>query len=133
MAHRWGGPFPYFVEVAQAADEIGKFCRKWGRINVTQMKEKYGISCVYCNFGAYQLFSLTHPGYVYSRYPKWLWSIDIMYISKLFQVCRINDIIVPYQLFIYRLAYKRALKKYPMIKKEILSGADYPEYLKDLK
>lgn len=130
--HNWGDQFEYFSEVGDAAYEIGQFCRFWGRINVTQTKEKYGTARVYCSFGAYQLFSITHPGYVYSRYPKWLWTLDCLYISKLFRFFRFNTVLVPYQLFVYRLAYTRALKKYPFIAEEILSGADYTEQLQSL-
>lgn len=131
--HNWGEwPDELFSQVGQAADEIGKFCRFWGRIGVTQTKEKYGTARVYCGFGLHQLFSITHPGYAFSRYPKWLWTLDCLYISKLFTFLKINAIIVPYQLFVYRLAYTRALKKYPAIRDEILSGADYPKELKSL-
>lgn len=127
--HHWGDGFEYFGEVGRAADEIGTFCKRWGRIGVTQTKEKYGTARVYCGFGIHQLFSLTHPGYAFSRYPKWLWTIDCLYISKIFSFLRINKVIVPYQTWVYRLAYKRALKKYPMIREEILDGADYTELL----
>lgn len=129
-SHFWGGNFPFFSEVGEAADEIGKFCRRWGRINVTQTKEKYGEARVYLNFGWYQLFSITHPGYCYSRYPKWLWTFDIFYISKVIRP--LNRIVVPYQTFIYRLAYKRVIKKYPLIREEILGAADYSELLEGL-
>lgn len=130
--HHWGDGFEYFGEVGQAADEIGVFCRRWGRIQVTQTKEKYGTARVYCSFGLHQLFSITHPGYAFSRYPKWLWTLDCLYISKLFNFLRLNKVVVPYQLFVYRLAYTRALKKYPFIAEEILDGADYTEELQNL-
>lgn len=128
--HSWGDGFKYFGEVGQAADEIGQFCRRWGRINVTCTKEKWGSARVYCSFGWSQLFSITHPGYVYSRYPEWLWSFDIRYLSRL--ISKFNFIVVPYQRLIYRLAYRRAIKKYPMIVREILGGADWDELLEDL-
>jgi len=128
--HFWGDEFPYFAEVDQAAYEIGQFCRKWGRIGVRQTKEKYGTARVYCSFGWYQLFSITHPGYAYSRYPKWLWVLDCRYISKL--IAPLNKIVAPYHVFIYRLAYKRAIKKFPLIREEIISGADWKELLEDL-
>lgn len=123
--HHWGDGFKYFREVGEAAEFIGNYCRKWGRINVTQTKEKFGTSRIYCSFGWYQFHSITHPGYVYSRYPKWLWCFDIDYLSKIVRL--FNPIIVPYQMFIYRKAYHLAFKNWPLIKEEIISGADYPE------
>jgi hypothetical protein len=124
--HYWeDNDFKYFAEVGEAADFIGQYCRKYGRLNVTQTKEKYGTARVYLSFGWYQLFSITHPGYVYSRYPKWLWSLDCLYLSKIVRF--LNPIVVPYQMFIYRKAYHLAFKKWPLIKEEIISGADYPE------
>lgn len=131
--HVWGEwPDELFRQVDDAAYEIGQFCRFWGRIGVRQTKEKYGISRVYCSFGFHQLFSITHPGYVFNRYPQWLWHLDCIYISKLFRFIRLDNLVVPYQRFIYRLAYSRALKKYSLIREEILNGADYQETLKSL-
>ena len=119
--HEWGDGFPYFKEVAEASEEMGDFCAKWGRIAVTQTKEKYGTCRVYCSFGWYQLGQVFFPRYHWCKGPKILWKI---YIPKW-----INKIFIPYQIWIYRLAYKKAIKKYPMIKKEILCGADWSEYL----
>jgi hypothetical protein len=128
-SHHWGGPFQYFADVEQAAYEIGEFCKRWGRISVGQTKEKYGTSRVYCSFGIHQLFCITHPGYAYSRYPVWFWKFDCYVIAKLFHLIRLNAIVVPWQLYIYRLGYKKALKKYPHIRREILAYADWPEHL----
>lgn len=131
--HRWGDKDftdEMFNDVENAAREIGEFCRKWGRINVRQTKEKYGTARVYCSFGWTQLFSITHPGYVYSRYPQWLWSLDVFYISRI--ITRLNWVVVPLHTRLYRYAYKRTIKRYPHIRSEILWAADYPECLKNL-
>jgi len=129
--HTWGDGFPYFDDVSKAADEIGQFCRRWGRLGA-YTKEKYGTCRVHIQgMGYLSLFSLTHPGYVYSRYPKWLWSADIYYIGPFLRKT-IGRPMYKYQCFIYRLAYKRALKKYPNIREEILCCADFDELLKDL-
>lgn len=123
--HMWGAwPDELFAEVGQAADEIGNFCRRWGRIQVSCSKEKYGTARVYCHFGLYQLNSIFYPGYHYIQKPKRLMMINIP--------GWISTVIFPWQRFIYRLAYKRALKKYPMIRSEILCVADYDEFLKGL-
>lgn len=127
--HNWGDEFLYFEEVGEAAEYIGRFLRKWARVSVTNTKEKYGTVRVYCSFGWSQFFSITHPGYAYSRYPKWLWNLDVSYGSKLIHLLRINNIIIPLQTMLYRYVYKQAIKKWPMIREEILNGADWDEYL----
>jgi len=128
--HDWGDDWPYFGDVSLAASEIGHFCRKWGRINVTQTKEKFGTCRVYLSFGWNQIHSITHPGYYRSQYPKWLWTLDCLYFSKIIRLS--NKFIIPIQIKIYQLAYKRALQKYPHIREEILVAADYPECLLDI-
>ena len=134
VSHMYGDcpEWPYFGDVDNAASYIGRFCRKWGRISVTQTKEKYGTARVYCNIGISQLHDITHPGYVRSRYPHWLWHIDVMYVSKLSRFLRVNKVVVPYQKYVYRLAYRNALKRWPHIREEILAGADWPELLEGL-
>lgn len=123
--HSWGDDFKYFAEVGEAAEFIGQYCRKYGRISVTQTKEKYGTARVYLHFGLYNLFSITHPGYHYNRHPKWLRELDYRILSKLIRP--FNPLVVHYQMYIYRKAYHLAFKKWPLIKEEIIQGADYPE------
>ncbi len=118
----------YELEIGRAADEIGDFLRKWGRVNVTQTKEKYGTARVYCSLGWYDLHSITHPGYHYSQYPNWLWLLNCRVFSRI--VPKFNLIVRPYHVFLYRLAYKRAIRKYPHIAKAITCCADYRELLK---
>lgn len=126
--HKWGDGFLYFEDVGEAAFEIGKFCKRWGRIQVTNTKEKFGTARVYCSFGQCYLHSLIYPGWVRSRFPGWLWKADIYYIgpalSKVFY-----RTFTAYQKFVYRRAYARAISKYPHIREEILDCADYQEFL----
>lgn len=122
--HFWGNEFKYFSEVEEAAQFIGQYCRKYGRINVTQTKEKFGTARVYCDFGLYNLFSITHPGHHYNHiYPNWLIKLDYCVFSKIIKL--FNPLFVHYQFYIYRKAYEAAFKKWPLIKEEIISGADY--------
>ena len=128
--HYYGDGFPYFSDVEQAASEIGAFLAKWGRIAVRQTKEKYGTARVYCGFGWYGLQAITHPRYIYNRYPKWLFHLDLFYISRI--ILPFNRVVVPFHQYIYRLAYKRVIKKMPHIRDEIVAGADHQELLKGL-
>jgi hypothetical protein len=89
--HHWGDEGVDWQGIDEAAYYIGRFISRYGRISVSQTKEKWGCACVYC-------------------YAPQNW----------------------YQIFIYRLAYRLAIKKWPHLKEEILEGADWAdEYLKD--
>lgn len=123
--HLWGDECVDWDGIDSAAEFIGKGIRKFGRISVWQYKEKYGTVRVYCSFGWNSLQHIIFPGYVRQVIPAW---IDNNFISKIIQM--LNPIIVPYQYFIYRLFYKLAVKKWPHLREEILSCADYSELLK---
>ena len=133
--HMWGDwPDELFAQVGAAADYIGDFCVRWGRINVRQTKEKYGTARVYCSLGGYaSLHGLLFPNYVYKhrRFPDWLWKLDTYYLSKVFSLFTKYGF-GKWQILVYKEAYRRAIKKYPMIKAEILCGADYDELLEHL-
>lgn len=129
--HSWGDDFKYFNDVERAAVEIKQFCVKWGRLG-GQAKEKYGTARFYAWFGVHGLHNITHPGSAgYAWYPKWLIHCDLFYFPTLFKWAGITWFFSKWQPFIYSLAYKRALKKYPHIREEIISGADYPELIKE--
>lgn len=126
--HRWGDENVDWKGIDDAAFWIGQQLRRWGRVSVTQTKEKYGRVCVYCHFGWSQMFSITHPGYVFSRYPQWLWSLDCLYLSRIVRL--LNYVIIPYHKWLYTYLYGRALKKWPHLRAEILHGADWNDLLK---
>lgn len=113
---------------------IGDFIARWGRLSVRQTKEKYGTVRVYCGFGYYSLYGLLFPRYVYKHrlFPKWLWSFDIWYISPVLQYILPKLGSYKYQVFIYKLAYRIAVKRNPDIKDRILRSADYNELLKEI-
>jgi hypothetical protein len=131
--HHWGDEdFPYFNDVENAAYEIKEFCVRYGRLG-GQSKEKYGTVRFYAKFGVTGFHNLTHPGWVnYAWYPKWLVRFEIYHSPKVFRALGITWFFSKWQPMVYRMAYKRALKKYPHIRKEILSCADYDEFLKGL-
>lgn len=128
--HSWGEEGVDWKGISDAAVFIGTYLKRYGRINVTTMKEKWGTVRVYCSFGWHQFHSITHPGYVYSRYPKWLWKLDCLYSPYLFQF--INRLVVPLHLKLYKRAYKLALKKWPHLAQEIIMGSDFAELLTDI-
>lgn len=128
--HYWGDGFEYFNEVSEAAGWIGEYLIRWGRINVSQTKEKFGTARVSIYFGWHSFHSLTHPEHHYNRYPNWLWILDCRFGSILIRP--LNWLAGPYHKWLYRRAYAKAIAKWPMIRAEILQGADYSELLEGL-
>ena len=101
---------------------------RFARIGV-HYKEKYGTARVSCYFYDGSLHSFTHPGYVYSQYPKWLWTADIYYIGPFFRFLRFPRFVQFFQRRFYTLAYYVAMKKYPHVAEELCVCADWPELI----
>jgi hypothetical protein len=127
--HMWGDEGVDWKGINEAAEYIGKTLAKYARIQVAQYKEKFGTVRVYCSFGWYQLHDITHPEYHYNQYPKWLWNIDCLFFSKLIKL--INPIVCKIHKWYYKRTYRKAVEKWPHLKKEILYGADYTNLLRE--
>lgn len=129
--HKWGDEGVDWKGIDDAASYIGDFCRKWGRLG-GQSKEKFGTVRFYAHFGWLNLHTLIYPGYVYSQFPKWLWHLDIFYFGPVMRVFFERPFLW-WQKQVYTLAYARALKRWPHLKKEILCCADYSELIPGAK
>ena len=129
--HQWGDKGVDWKGINDAAYFIGDFCRTWGRMNVRDMKEKYGTVRVYTSLGIRSLLQLTHPGFCHYRpYPGWLTRLDINHGERIFQYTGLSLFFIKvWHPFIYKFAYKRALAKWPHLRKEILACADWPELM----
>lgn len=109
------------------------FCWKWSRRFRMggQIKEKYGTLRWYASLGHLSLHSLIWPGYVYCQFRgpfKFLWSLDIKYISPILQFLFGR----PFYWFhtrAYNWIYQQMMKKHPHLRPEILALADYPELI----
>lgn len=121
--HYWGRwTDEGFRDVGQAAYEIAEFCRRWGRFT-GQEKEKFGQVRFYAYIdGELDIWALLVGGYYYYKGPKWFWPIN-GFIAKHVKIP--FELLYRYRVFIYKLAYKRALKRYPHIHNEIISGMDH--------
>lgn len=131
--HSWGDENVDWDGINNSVEYIGINLRRWGRIGVTQYKEKYGTVRVYISFGLgwRNLLNITHPGWVHYRcYPQWLSTFDHFVLSRI--IPYLNYIVVPYHKWLYRKLYRDMIHKYPHLKGEILCCADYPELLKNL-
>jgi hypothetical protein len=124
-SHYWGQwSDSLFIDVECAAGDIGKFCRRWGRFFVNT-KEKYGTARAYTHFSyGLDLWSLWTGGYCFYHGPKWFWGINCFIQNH---TDWLTPAIQSYQVFIYKLAVRRALRRYPHIHNEILSGIDHQD------
>jgi len=127
--HRWGDEDVDWEGIDRAAAFIGQNLRKWGRVNVSQYKEKWGTVRVYCYLGLSSWHQLTHPGYAFNQWPLWLWRLSFRFHWILIPV---NKIILPYHKWLYRFLYKKAIERYPHLRDEILDCADWDELLEGL-
>ena len=127
--HEWGETGVDWRGINDAAEFIGEYCRKWGRIG-TSSKEKYGTVRVYTDIGYISLHSLVYPGRVHNNFPSWLWNLDIDYIgpalNKIF-----GRLFIRWQERVYYKAYKKAIYKWPHLRAEILVCADHLDLLSD--
>lgn len=126
--HNWGDETFDWNGLDEAIDFIHTNLVRWGRIGVRQSKEKFGCARIYCSFGFNQLFSITHPGYAYSRYPQWLWNWDCVWGSRIIPWL-FNWWVVPYHKWLYRKVYELACKKWAHLTTEICCDADFRELL----
>lgn len=129
--HRWGDEQVDWRGIGDAATFLSDYMRKWGRIHVSDSKEKWGQARVYVSFGWYDLHSLMYPGYHYIQFKEGslLWKLNYNRILG-YLISRIP--IHSYQQYIYLRAYRKAIQKWPRLYFEILDGADYPELLRSL-
>jgi hypothetical protein len=125
--HDWNDRDVDWKGLDDAARYIGTNLRKWGRVPVSQYKEKWGTVRVYCTFGWTQIHSITHPGYAFCQYPRWLWVLDCRLGHYITRVA--NIVAVPVHKQLYGFFYRRAMEKWPHLRKEIIYGADWPELL----
>jgi hypothetical protein len=127
--HNWGEENVDWEGINDAGIYIGDWLAKWTRLQVTQIKEKYGTVRVYCGFGWSCLYSIYRPRYCWV--PKW-WPYKLDLFLSRYLMGGINKMFVPIQMKAYRWRYKKAIQKWPHLKEEILCCADWSELLQDI-
>ena len=127
--HTWGDESFDWKALSDAISVIEKRLSN-ARISIIQIKEKFGTLRCYCRLGWYQFQDITHPGYSFNQYPKWLWNLDCIVGSKIIGL--VNPLVLYWHKKVYRSAYAEAVKLFPHIRVEILCMADYSELLEGL-
>ena len=121
---RW--PDERFGDVENAAWYIGKNLARWGRIHVSQTKEKFGTVRVYCSFGLDSFYGIWRPRHMWVP-TWWPWKLDLTVFAWIAPF--VNKFVIPYQKMQYRRFYKKAVEKWPHLHDEIVSCADWGEIL----
>lgn len=112
------------------ANWIGHRLTFWGRIPVEQCKEKYWTIRVYIGLRSFTFYDLIFPN-SNGAHPLWLYDLQ----SKSFMIIffdQLARILIPWQNFVYRWTYKRAIKKWPEYREAMLGTADWYYHLKGL-
>jgi hypothetical protein len=129
--HDWSEDNFDWKSLNEGIDYIHEYMVKYGRIGV-HSKEKYGTARITAYFWSGSLHGLTHPGYAYSQYPKWLWTFDIYYITPFCRKIGLVWLVEKWQSRVYRKAYANAVRMYPHIKDELTCCADQKHLLKGI-
>jgi hypothetical protein len=128
--HTWGEENVDWAGINDAAQFIAKRLQYW-RVDVRDWKEKYGTVRIYCSFGLRWWQSLTHPGHVWLRWPRWLNFVNYPTPrSPFYWLLRlVNYAIVPFHVWLYKRTYLEARRRWPHLAQEIYRGSDYSELL----
>jgi hypothetical protein len=129
-SHDWSDSSFDWAGLDKAIDIISDGFRLW-RLQVHQVKEKFGTACIYMGgLGVSQVHQLFHPRACFSRWPKWLWGLDVYYGRYL--VGWMNLFLVPLQKKVYRFYYQKAVDEFPHLRDEILTMADWQELVEGI-
>lgn len=131
--HDWSDKEIDWKGISDAASFMADYLTKWGRVPVRDHKEKYGTVRLYCSFGWSSVMDLTHPGYAWVPYKRdgLMWKLCYSRSLMPFLFNLLSYVVRPYHIYLYRRAYKLAIKKWPHLREEILRGADWCEYLEE--
>jgi len=122
--HDWSDENVDWTGLEEAAHYIGVRLARWGRIHVFQTKEKFGTVRVYCSFGVDSFYGLWRPRRMWVA-TWWPWKLDLTVFTWISSF--LNKIAVPYQKWIYKWTYRKAIQKWPHLYQEIVVGADWGE------
>ena len=130
--HTWGDEEVDWDGINEAGGYIGCWLRKWARVPVRQIKEKYGTVRIYTGLGWDTFHDIFYPGHCFYRWPGWILTIDLFICRKLRFSRVLFEISYPIHKRLYRWRYKKALEKWPHLRNEILCCADFHKLLKGL-
>lgn len=123
--HDWSDENVDWEGINDAAAYIGHWLIHWARMPVSNYKEKFGTVRVYCHFGWHGVYAIWRPHYAW--YPKW-WPMTLdFWLADTWAFRLLNKAVVVLQQKAYVWRYKKAVEKWPHLREEILSAADWGE------
>lgn len=126
--HDWSDDKVDWKGINDCTNILYKYATKIGRIG-GQIKEKFGTIRFYANFGGLSISTLLYPGYYNIPLPSWLYSLDLYYIAPVMRFF-LGRLFFMWQKYWYNKAYQKCMEKYPHLRAEILSSADFIEFVK---
>lgn len=127
--HDWSEEEFDWAGLNDAGHFIGDWLRTWVRMEIRDVKEKFGTLRIYCGFGWQNIYAIWRPGYMWVH-KWWPYRLDSA-VSRVIMPL-LNKVVVPMQARAYRTRYELAVERWPHLKQEILCCADYPELLKEI-
>ena len=122
--HYWGDNTFDWKGLDDAGEYISCWLVRWTRLSVAQVKEKFGTLRIYCSFGWSSFHAIVWPQHMWVH-KYWPYKLDLV-ISR-FLMPIINRVMIPIQRKAYAWRYKKAVEKWPHLKDEIVSMADFGE------
>ena len=122
--HDWGDKDVDWGGIDDACEFIGDRLVKLGRIHVSQTKEKFGTVRVYCSFGLDSFYGIWRPRHMWVP-TWWPWKLDLTVFNWISPL--LNKVVIPYQKWLYKQTYRKAVQKWPHLYDEIVSCADWGE------
>lgn len=128
MNHFWGDLDFDWKALDDAGYYIQRRCRQFARMGL-HIKEKYGTlristTCAYTSEYDF-LYHLIHPGYIYYNWPKWVRQYIDWPLGKTMKMLGVIYILQRWQRFTLKFFWKRAAKKWPHIREEILDDYEW--------
>lgn len=112
----------HYNQLCECLNILEKWARRGGISG--QIKEKYDTTRWYPYFGHVTIHSLIYPRYIYNKFKwKWLWKLSV-YSNSFFVRTGIEWLVVKWQIFCYKQAYKECFKKYPNFRSHAISHTE---------
>lgn len=133
--HYWGEEDCDWEGINEVCKYLYTYCKRWGRLGL-HTKEKFGQvrATPWFYHGGY--FSFFWPGYVAYWPLKQLLgerlgsiAIKLQYFTVKHTPKWFTQLVYKYQQRVYARAYRNAIKKWPHLELEIISGMDFPELI----
>lgn len=121
-------------EMNLIASYIRNFITRWSTIIVTEARYRSNgqfIAITVNYLSPETLLEICYPGQgSYYLCPKWFTKFDIVFGASVIKYTGLRFLFTVWNQFIYKLAYKKAFKKWPQYSDELYKGVMYTKLVK---